>query len=175
MTRQRRDEVEFREFVASCSPTLLRTAYLLVHDRDVAEDVVQATLLRTLRRWKRARENPEAYTHRVLVNVCRNHWRHERRHPIDASTDGLGAVWDSAALESDRVDQRLILADALAGLPEKQREVLVVRFFLDLSVPETAQLLQIPEGTVKSVTSRGLDALRQLLSDDLKEIHDVPK
>jgi RNA polymerase sigma-70 factor (sigma-E family) len=175
MIRRNRDEAEFREFVGRVSPTLLRTAYLLLRDRDAAEDAVQTALLRALRRWDRARENPAAYTHRVLVNVCRNHWRHQRRHPVAALTDEPEITASAGLLDSEGVDQRLVLADALAELPARQREVLVLRFFLDLSVPDTAQLLLIPEGTVKSVTSRGLDALRQLLSEEIMEVDDVPQ
>jgi RNA polymerase sigma factor (sigma-70 family) len=144
--------------------------YLLLRDQDAAEDALQSALLRTFRRWSRARAAPEAFSQRVLINVCRNYWRHQRRHPIHASTEEH-AFASSAILERDRIDQRLAIEDALAALPDRQREVLVLRFFLDLSVPQTAQLLKIPEGSVKSATHRGLAALRQLLTDEPQEVH----
>lgn len=169
--RLEREEAEFRGFVASFSPTLLRTAFLLLHDRDAAEDATQSALLRTFRRWSRARSAPEAYTHRVLINVCRNHWRHQKRHPIHASSDDSAVVANAGTVDQARADQRLMLDEALAELPAQQREVLVLRFFVDLSVPETAHVLQIPEGTVKSATHRGLGALRKLLSDETQEVH----
>ena len=169
--RTGRDDADFRAFVAAFSPTLLRAAYLLLRDRDAAEDAVQSTLLRTFRRWGRAESTPEAYSQRVLINVCRDHWRHERRHPIQDSSEQRERPLRWAASPTERVEQRLALEDALAALSAQQRAVLVLRFFLDLSVPQTAQLLEIPEGTVKSATHRGLDKLRELLSDQPQEVH----
>jgi RNA polymerase sigma-70 factor (sigma-E family) len=170
MLRPRQDESEFSGFVEAFSPTLLRTAYLLLRDRDAAQDATQSALLRTFRRWSRARAAPEAFSQRVLVNVCRNYWRHQRRHPIHGSTDEDSGATSTSVSEGDRVDQRLEVEDALAALPAQQREVLVLRFFLDFSVPHTAQLLRIPEGTVKSTTHRGLHALREILSDEPQEV-----
>jgi RNA polymerase sigma-70 factor (sigma-E family) len=172
VTRGSGRETEFRSFVARYSPALLNTAHLLLRDHDAAEDATQSSLLRTFRRWNRARAAPEAFSQRVLINVCRNYWRHERRHPIHASTDQEPTAASPSISESERVDQRLQVEDALATLPAQQREVLVLRFFLDFSVPQTAQLLQIPEGTVKSATHRGLRALRERLSDQPQEVHD---
>lgn len=165
------EEAEFREFVERFSTTLLRAAVLLVRDVDAAQDAVQLTLLRTFRRWSRARHAPEAYSRRVLVNVCRNHWRHHRRHPAQAFSaddqmDALAAI-DATGL----VEQRMFLEQALAGLPELQREVLVLRFFLELPVAQVADVLSVPEGTVKSATHRGLGALRKLLTEQPQEVH----
>ena len=168
--RVRDQEAEFREFVAGNSPVLLRTAYLLLHDRDAAEDALQLTLLRVFRHWRRVRLAPEAYTRRVLLNVCRNHWRHVRRHPTQESPDDHEELAASGATESERADQRIVLADALGELPDQQREVLVLRFFAELSVSETAQALRIPEGTVKSTTHRGLRALRVALGEEPQEV-----
>lgn len=169
-TGSRQPEAEFRDFVAAFSPTLIRTASLLLGDRDAAEDATQLALLRTFRRWNRASGAPEAYTHRALVNACHNHWRYLRRHPIDGSTDGP-AVADG--LQAAQIDERLILEEALRQLPAQQRDVLVLRFFVALSVTETAQVLEIPEGTVKSATHRALQAMRTLLSDETQEVHDA--
>jgi RNA polymerase sigma-70 factor (sigma-E family) len=170
---RRRDEVEFREFVERASATLLRAACLLLHDRDGADDAVQQTLLRTFRRWDRARESPEAYSHSVLVNVCRNHWRDQRRRPIgtplESEHEPLAAVRD----KTPEVEDHLMLEQALAKLPGQQREVLVLRFFLDLSVAETARILGTQDGTVKSATHRGLESLRKLLNDQTQEVGSV--
>jgi RNA polymerase sigma-70 factor (sigma-E family) len=168
--RSGRDETEFREFVTAFSPTLVRAAYLLLRDRDAAQDAVQTTLMRTFGRWRVARRTPEAYSRQVLVNVCRNHWRHRNRHPVYAGDERLAQVVDPTP-ESERVEDRLMLVAALATLTELHREVLVARFFLQLSVAETAELLRVPPGTVKSATHRALARLRELLSDLPQEVH----
>lgn len=169
MTGVRRDEAEFRAFTERFSPTLLRTAFLLLRDRDAAEDAVQTTLERTYRRWSTARRAPEPYSRQVLVNVCRNHWRTRRRRPEEPVGNSLTAL-DPAGSEGMAIDQRLMLARLLAELPATQRAVLVLRFYLDLSVAETATLLQIAEGTVKSTTHRALDRLRESLDEHPQEV-----
>jgi RNA polymerase sigma-70 factor (sigma-E family) len=155
--------------VEQFSPALLRAACLLLRDSAAAEDVTQSALLRTFRHWDRARTAPEAYSRRVLINLCRNHWRDERRHPVSEFANQH--EWSASASPTDveAVDQRLAIEDALAALPDQQREVLVLRFFLDLAVPQTAELLSLPEGTVKSATHRGLAALRKILEP--QEVH----
>jgi RNA polymerase sigma-70 factor (sigma-E family) len=161
----------FRAFVAGYSPTLLRAALLLLRDRAAAEDVVQSTLLRTFRRWKRAREAPEAYSQKVLVNLCHDHWRHRRRHPESDTLEHGEQVPAPQVDLTDRLAQRQALERAMANLTSRQREVLVLRFFLDLSVAETAERLRIPEGTVKSCAHRGLAHLRDSLPMPEKETH----
>lgn len=158
------DEDEFHAFAAAFGPTLVRAAYLLLRDRDAADDAVQSTLLRTFRRWRHARSTPEAYSRQVLINVCRDQWRHQHRHPVADRANGDSLILEGVSL-AEGIAERLALVDALAGLPSQQREVLVLRFFLDLSVPETARLVGVAEGTVKSATHRGLSQLRRLLSD----------
>ena len=74
-------EAEFTEFVKTASAPLLRAALVLLDTREEAEDALQMTLLRTFRRWDRAKEAPEAYSRAVLVNVCRERWRHRARQP----------------------------------------------------------------------------------------------
>jgi RNA polymerase sigma-70 factor (sigma-E family) len=155
--------------VEQFSPALLRAACLLLRDSAAAEDVTQSALLRTFRHWDRARRAPEAYSRRVLVNLCRNHWRDERRHPVGELADEHEGSDVASLSDVEAVDQRLAIEDALAALPDQQREVLVLRFFLDLAVPQTAELLSLPEGTVKSATHRGLAALRKILEP--QEVH----
>ena len=158
----------FRAFVAGYSPTLLRAAFLLLRDRGAAEDLVQVTLLRTFRRWRHAQAAPEAYTQRVLVNLCRDHWRHRRRHPEPDTLEHAELPASPVDL-TDRFAQRQALAQAMGDLPSQQREVLILRFFLDLSVAETAERLGIAEGTVKSSAHRALAQLRDLLPMPEKE------
>jgi RNA polymerase sigma-70 factor (sigma-E family) len=170
--RSGRDETEFREFATAFSPTLVRAAYLLLRDRDAAQDAVQTTLMRTFGRWRVARRAPEAYSRQVLVNVCRNHWRHSSRHPVHSDDARLAEIIDPAP-GGERIEDRVMLQSALGTLPELHREVLVARFFLDLSVAKTAELLRVPPGTVKSATHRALARLRELLSDHPQEAHHV--
>jgi RNA polymerase sigma-70 factor (sigma-E family) len=158
-------DAEFTDFVHAASPSLLRAALVLLGSREDAEDALQITLLRTYRRWEQARQAPQAYARAVLVNVCRERWRHLRRHPeISQDLDELANVISFA----DAVDRRHVLVRVLRRLPDIQREVLVCRYLLDATVAETAAALDIAEGTVKSAASRGLDQLRQLLYDEDK-------
>jgi len=162
--RARRD-AEFTEFVQAASPSLLRAALVLLDSREDAEDALQVTMLRTYRRWDQAREAPLAYSRAVLVNACRERWRHLRRHPeISQDVGELANVVSFA----EAVDRRHVLVRVLRQLPAIQREVLVCRYLLDATVAETATALDIAEGTVKSAASRGLEQLRQLLYDDEK-------
>jgi RNA polymerase sigma-70 factor (sigma-E family) len=158
-------DAEFTEFVQAASPALLRAAMVLLDSRADAEDALQVTMLRTYRRWDRAREAPLAYARAVLVNACRERWRHLRRHPeISQDVGELANVVSFA----EAVDRRHVLVRVLRQLPAVQREVLVCRYLLDATVAETATALDIAEGTVKSAASRGLDQLRQLLYDEEK-------
>jgi RNA polymerase sigma-70 factor (sigma-E family) len=158
-------DAEFTEFVQAASPALLRAALVLLDSREDAEDALQVTLLRTYRRWDRAREAPLAYARAVLVNACRERWRHLRRHPeISQDVGELANVVSFA----EAVDRRHVLVRVLRQLPAIQREVLVCRYLLDATVAETATALDIAEGTVKSAASRGLEQLRQLLHDEEK-------
>ncbi len=162
-------EAEFTEFVGAASATLLRAALVLLDTREEAEDALQVALLRTFRRWDHAREAPEAYSRVVLVNVCRERWRHRARHP--EVTGALPDAGPRAVVTSfaEAVDRRHVLVRVLRRLPAVQREVLVFRYLLDATVAETAAALGIAEGTVKSAASRGLDQLRMLLSAEYED------
>jgi len=158
-------DAEFTGFVQAASPSLLRAALVLLGSREDAEDALQVTMLRTYRRWEQARDAPQAYARTVLVNACRERWRHRGRHPeISLDVDELANVLSFA----EAVDRRHVLVRMLRRLPDIQREVLVCRYLLDATVAETATALDIAEGTVKSAASRGLDQLRQLLNDEEK-------
>ncbi|MDQ7906798.1 SigE family RNA polymerase sigma factor [Phytohabitans sp. ZYX-F-186] len=154
-------EEEFREFVAARSAALLRTAYLLAGDWATAEDLLQIALTKTYLAWKRLGEIEavEPYARRVLVNTATSWWR--RRWHGERPTEVLP---ERAA--PDRIDEQLE-RDALwrhvKALPARQRAVLVLRFYEDLTEAQTAALLDISTGTVKSQTSRALHTLRQRL------------
>jgi RNA polymerase sigma factor (sigma-70 family) len=149
---------------------------VLLDSRHEAEDALQLTLLHTFRRWDRAKQAPEAYSRAVLVNVCREHWRHQARHP--EVTGKLGDIGSLAEVISfaEAIDRRHVLVRALRELPQVQREVLACRYLLDATVAETAEALGIAEGTVKSAASRGLDQLRvQLAEESIGEITEDKK
>ncbi|WP_166346982.1 SigE family RNA polymerase sigma factor [Phytoactinopolyspora limicola] len=164
------DEGSYREFVVARRRALLRTAYLLCGDWHLAEDLVQETLAKLYVAWRRVRRRDDAdgYARRTLLNVyidnSRRPWR--REHATDTATDGsrqtVGvSTGDPADLADPGVRHRLL--SALAELPARQRAVLVLRFWEDLSVEQVADLLNCRSGTVKSQTARGLDRLRDLL------------
>jgi RNA polymerase sigma-70 factor (sigma-E family) len=154
---------EFDRFALNASPSLLRSAYVLTGDRGHAEDLLQMTLLRTAQRWDAASQSPDAYAYRVLVNLSRDRRRSLRRRPVEEPEidDRVRVVGDPVAslLERDAVTR------AVRSLPSRQREVIVLRFFLDLSIAQTADVMGASEGTVKSHTARAFDRMRELLTD----------
>jgi RNA polymerase sigma-70 factor (sigma-E family) len=161
-------EEEFREFVAARSAALLRTAYLLAGDWATAEDLLQTALTKTYLAWRRLGEIEavEPYARRVLINTATSWWR--RRWHGERPTEVMP---ERAA--PDQIEEHLD-RDALwrhvKALPARQRAVLVLRFYEDLSEAQTAELLNISVGTVKSQTSRALTALRQRLGAE-GELH----
>jgi RNA polymerase sigma-70 factor (sigma-E family) len=147
--------VAFDEYVAARFPALRRLAYLLTGDWNEAEDLVQDALVRCQRRWHGiAADDPHAYVRRAVVNGAAN-WRRRRR--IELPLPDVQQSGDHAA----STDARLVLLEALRRLPVDQRQVLVLRFYEQLTEAETAQALGIAPGTVKSRTSRALEALRR--------------
>jgi RNA polymerase sigma-70 factor (sigma-E family) len=148
-------DVSFEAYVAARFPALRRLAFLLTGDWSEAEDLVQDALLRCERRWRTiVAEDPHAYVRRAVVNGAAN-WKRRRRIEMPLSESA------SIADHSAGTDERLTLLAALRRLPVEQRQVLVLRFFEQLSEAETAYALGLPPGTVKSRTSRGLAALRE--------------
>ncbi|MER7166117.1 SigE family RNA polymerase sigma factor [Micromonospora sp. NPDC000207] len=158
-------EEEFREFVAARSAALLRTAYLLAGDWATAEDLLQTALTKTYLAWRRLGgiDAVEPYARRVMVNTSTSWWR--RRWHGERPTDVLP---ESAAVdEMERRLDRDLLWQHLRMLPNRQRAVLVLRYYEDLSESQTATLLGISTGTVKSQTARALATLRRRLGDQL--------
>jgi RNA polymerase sigma-70 factor (sigma-E family) len=156
------EEDHFQEFVRSRWQRLLRTAYLLTGDRHLAEDLAQTALAKAYRSWHRVRcsDNPDAYVRRILVSCDKDRFRKRRvpEHLTDMPPD-VAAVRDDMA----RVDQRELLAAALARLPRRQRAVVVLRYWEDLSEAEVAQTLGCSTGTVKSQAAKALSKLRSVL------------
>lgn len=150
------DRPEFADFVALRSPSLLRTAFLLTGNRATAEDLLQTALAKSWRRWSQMSDHPEPYVRTVLINTylswSRRSWTREqpsRDLPERPVEDRTGEV-----------DEREAPWAAVQRLPRRQRAVVVLRYFEDLSETETARLLQVSVGTVKSQNSKALAALR---------------
>lgn len=147
----------FRAYVAARSTALLRTAYLLTGNRPDAEDLLQTALAKTYLAWDRIREREalDGYVRRVMVNTQTSFWR--RRRPEIAYDEVPDVGSPDRTGESDLHDA---LWTALAGLPARQRAMVVLRYYEDLSEAETASVLNVSVGTVKSTTSRALIKLR---------------
>jgi RNA polymerase sigma-70 factor (sigma-E family) len=149
---------EFSDFAHSRWRRLVRLGYGLTGDRGLAEDLAQTALANAYASWSRVRkaDDPDAYLNRILLNSHRSRFRKRR------VTEDLGAslpeptTEDPASAQSDRVT---VIA-AVAALPPKQREVVVCRFWLDLTEAQTAAALGCSVGNVKSQTSRALAKLR---------------
>lgn len=153
------DHASFDDFVASRSTRLLRTAYLLTHDRALAEDLVQTALSKAWFAWGRIEGQPEAYVRRIMVNTYSSWWR-RRWNGEEATADLPERHAEGRRPDDVRVDERTDLWRALERLPKRQRAVVVLRFYEDLSEAETAEIMQCSVGTVKSQASRALAKLR---------------
>lgn len=150
--------VEFEAFVNARSRALLQTAWLLTGDRQLAEDLLQAALTKCYPRWQRIRDgNDEAYVRRALATTYVSWWRRAWRGELPT-----GPLPEAAEdrVDADRVELRQVLLSALAELPRRQRAVVVLRYYCDLSEAETAAALGCSVGTVKSQAAKGLDRLR---------------
>jgi RNA polymerase sigma-70 factor (sigma-E family) len=150
----------FAHFVEVRQRALQRTAWLLTGDWALAEDLVQTALARSWPRWERIRrrDDPEIYVRRVMVNTWtgwnRRRWRAE--HPTGAMPD-YEAAGDLAA----EVTARIAVRSALGSLTARQRAVLVLRVFDDLSEAQVAQVLNCAVGTVKSTMAKAVARLRE--------------
>lgn len=154
------DEAEFRDYVNGHFVALRRTAFFICGDWHRAEDIVQTALTKLYRSWRRVRDPGavDAYARQTVVRTCLDERRRawHREDPTEAVPDSLDA--------GDEHDTRLLLLRALREVPARQRAAIVLRYWEDLSIEETAHLLDCSEGTVKSSTARGLDSLRLVLA-----------
>lgn len=153
-----------REFIAARSPSLMRSAVLLTGHRASAEDLLQAALIKTWRNWRRivAVDRPELLVRRIMLHeflgARRRRWTGEH-----ATVDVPDQPVEDPALCA--ADDRAVLSKALQQLPRGQRAVVICRYYDDLSEAQTAELLGISRGTVKSQSAKGLDRLRTLLEE----------
>ena len=159
---ERRRDAEFTEYVRTRSVWLRKVAYLLCGDWHRADDLVQSAVTKLYVHWARAGgvANIDGYARTVLVNTFLAEQRTSWIRRVL-----LGSATEEAVAASTDVDGSLDLRAALAALPPRQRATVVLRYYCDLSVEQTAAVLDCSPGNVKSQTSRGLDALRRLLLD----------
>lgn len=163
LQRRANREADYVDFVAARRLHLRRVAYAICGDWHLADDLLQDALVKLYVAWPRVRrdQQPEAYVRQILVRVnIDEHRRRMRRTPTVTLTEGM----DTGQREGLPTEERTTLFAALQDMPEMQRKTVVLRHWLGLSVQETAHELGISTGTVKSHTSRGLDALRTTLT-----------
>ena len=161
---KRSDEDAYRVYVATHVERWRRTAYLLCRDWDLADDLVAVVLVRLYRRWRHIdlTGNVDGYARTVLTRAwldeLRRPWRREK---VTADVHVPATVADA----SGTIAERAGLVELLARLGARQRAVIVLRFYCDLSIEETAQILKVTAGTIKSQTARGLETLRGAAND----------
>lgn len=156
---------DFAEFAAANEQRFYRHAYLLCGDRELARDLVQTTLLKLYRGWDRVRrvDHIHAYAHKTLVRTFISAQRKDRRERT------LAALRDPPAA-ADHADLRITVLDALAELPPRARVAVVLRFWEDYSVAQTAELMSCTQGTVKAQCSRALRLLRERLGENFYQL-----
>jgi len=149
---------EFDSFMRGRWPTMVRLAYALTGDAGHAEDVAQAAFARAYASWGRVRRagDPDAYVRRIVINEHRSRFRKHR-----VAEELRGDLGETLGGEQQGPEERQALLDALRALGPRQRAVVVLRYWLDLSEAETAAALNCSVGTVKSQASRALATLRK--------------
>jgi RNA polymerase sigma-70 factor (sigma-E family) len=157
------DNAAYRDYVVAQLERLRRTAFLLCGDWYTADDLVSTTLIKLLRHWSRVSrmDNVDGYVRRILVRA----WLDERRHRWrrERSTADVPDVPAPNAIPS--IPDQLAVRSLLDSLPPRCRAVLVLRYFCDMSVDDTAEVLRCSTGTVKSQTARGLEILRVRMAE----------
>ena len=167
-------ELDFESWLTAREPALQRTAHLLTGDVHTAQDLVQNTLAKLYLAWDRLSDigNIDAYARKILVNEHRSAWRR----PVRRREQVTDRVPDRPAPAPEYEDRRDAVWRFVTSLPPRQRAVIVLRFYEQLTEPEIADLLGISLGTVKSQSSRALASLRaqlpehpELMPDDSRE------
>lgn len=152
------DREGFTRWASGRQLALLRTAILVTGDHHRAEDLVQEALTQVALRWRQLHDgHPDAYARQVIVRTNISWWRRRRREVVSDEAARRG----TAHAEEPRSDSRLALDRALAALTPRQRAVIVLRFYEDLSERDTAEALGVSAGTVKSQTHVALRRLRE--------------
>jgi RNA polymerase sigma-70 factor (sigma-E family) len=155
-----RDDDGFSDFVASRAPALLRTAWMLTGDAQLAEDLLQSALARAWPHWPRiGGDRPEAYVRKVMVRLHGTWWRRRWNGELPTADMPETIVGDAYAA----ADERAVLRSALLQLPKRQRLAVVLRYYDDLPEQEVAALMGCTVGTVKSQAAKGLARLRTAL------------
>jgi RNA polymerase sigma-70 factor (sigma-E family) len=158
---------DFTEYVTARSAWLRKVAYLLCGDWHRADDLVQTAITRLYANWPRAARaaNLDGYARRTLVNT----FLAEQRTSWWRRVDLRGIDHDPPPAAGPDLDAGLDLQVALDRLPARQRATVVLRYFGDLPVAETARALRCSEGTVKSQTAKAVETLRELLAEPIRE------
>lgn len=151
------DRDDFESFVAARRDALLKSAYLLTGSHEDAEDLVQTALIKVVPKWSRIADHPEPYVRQVLARESINRWRRRRWREVTTTL-----LPDSPVTDDDG-SEREVLRSALLTLSPRQRAVMVLRYYEDLTERETAHLLGLSLGTVKSYAKGGLERLRQVV------------
>jgi RNA polymerase sigma-70 factor (ECF subfamily) len=158
---------DFDEFFAANYAAVLRGLTLATGDRAVAEEATQEAFARAVRKWAKVRtmERPIGWVYVVAMNVARRHLRGNGRDEAQPESP-------SALDMSGTVTTRVVLRDAVDALPARQRQALVLRYFADLSIADTAAAMRCAPGTVKSAVHSALAALRIELDDETDKADD---
>ncbi|MDQ1035399.1 RNA polymerase sigma-70 factor (sigma-E family) [Streptomyces sp. V3I8] len=164
--RKQAEDREFQAFVVGRWPRLMRTAFLLTGEQHAAEDLVQSTLEQVYVAWHRvaSANAPEAYVRRVMINAHARRYRRKLREFLAPRSEDAGLAHEVADT-GDRIaqaDDRHTLLEALAKLPARQREAVVLRYWEDLTEVQTAEAMGCSVGTVKSNAAKGIAKLRAL-------------
>ncbi|MDQ1585120.1 MAG: hypothetical protein QOJ90_2939 [Actinomycetota bacterium] len=162
--RRQEDISDFSELVAARSGALFRTAFVVVGDHQLAQDLLQEALVKAYVAWPRLRDTTkaEAYVRRTIVTTAIS-WRRRRsfhEHPVALVPDARNAD------QTERLATHDVLWEQVRSLPTRQRAALVLRYYEDLSEAETASLLGCSVGTVKSQVSAALGRLRKQVRPD---------
>jgi RNA polymerase sigma-70 factor, ECF subfamily len=163
---------ELAEFCRAEYRRLVGVLSLYCGEPQVAEELAQDALIRVVSNWSRVRgfDSPSAWTYRVAINLANSYLR--RRLAERRATRRLSARASAVQHDPDTPTAIAVRA-AVASLPKRERAVVVLRFFADLSVRDVSELLGCPEGTVKSLTARALAALRTTGLEDIVEVSDA--
>jgi RNA polymerase sigma-70 factor (sigma-E family) len=156
---------DFAEFAEGASRRLRRMAFLLCGDWHTAEDLTQTTLEKVFVSWRRIKRQDavSAYATRTLVNTYLTHKRHKYAGEL------LTAWFPEPVVQAPAPEARMVVLDALAALPPRARAVVVLRYWVDLSVEQVADILDCSTGNVKGLSARALDKLRPVLGEALAE------
>jgi RNA polymerase sigma-70 factor (ECF subfamily) len=166
------DVQAFSRFCETSYPPLVRALSLYCGSLETAQEVAQEACARAFRDWRKVSrlDDPKAWLFRVGFNTANSHFRR-----LSAERRATARIPPGSTTHSDPdAAERLAVLELLASLPKKQRAVLILRFEADLSVAEVAELLSLPEGTVKTLTRRALASLRESPAAlELREVNDV--